>query len=178
MAKKSNISKFPIVQEFLRTVGGEFAVGLVKICERKGSRVTDEEVAKKMRLKVTEVRTVLNRLHYRGIACYQKTKNKKTGWYSYTWSIKTSRVIELLLEEQKESIEKLEQTQGFEKTYTYFGCKNRCVSVPFEVAAEYQFKCPECSQTMEAVNTEKRLKNINRQIGMVKKEMEEMQKIL
>ena len=178
MVKSNNISRFPIVQDFLSTTGGDYAVALVKIYEKKGTRVTDEEVSKKLKLKVTEVRTILNRLHYRGIAGYQKTKNKKTGWYSYTWDINSKRVIELLLDEQKEAIEKLEKDQGFEKTYTYFGCKKGCSNVPFEVAAEFQFKCPECNNTMETVDSEKRVKTMEKKINLIKKEMVEMQKIL
>ncbi len=176
MGKKIRISTFPIVQEFLKSVGGDFAIGLVRICEKTNSRVTDEQLAKKMRLKVTEVRTILNRLHYRGIACYQKTKNKRTGWYSYTWNINSRRIVELLVDEQRESIEKLEKAQDFEKTYTYFSCRKKCASIPFEVAAEFQFKCPECNGIMEAVDSEKRVKSICRQISDVKKQMEEMQK--
>ncbi len=174
----AKITKFPIVQEFLKNVGGEYAIGLVKICETKNEGATDEELAKKLRLKVTEVRTILNRLHYRGIAFYKKTKNTRTGWYNYAWGIKSHRVIELLLAEQKEVIEKLETSQSFEKTYSYFSCRKNCTAVPFEIAAEYQFKCPECNGTMEAVNSEERAKKLSKQISGLKKEMEEMQKII
>jgi transcription initiation factor TFIIE subunit alpha len=174
----AKITRFPVVQDFLKNVGGEYAFGLVKICETKNEGATDEEIAKKLKLKVTEVRTILNRLHYRGIAFYTKTKNTRTGWYNYAWGIKSSRVIELLLAEQREIIEKLETSQNFEKTYSYFSCRKNCTAVPFEIAAEYQFKCPECNCTMGAVNSEERAKKLSKQIVGLKKEMEEMQKII
>ncbi|MBN2067412.1 MAG: hypothetical protein JW744_03020 [Candidatus Diapherotrites archaeon] len=178
MNKKIIASGFPLAQNFLKKVAGDPSVQLVRICERKGKRTTDEELAKKMKMKVTEVRTILNRLHYRGIAHYQKTKNKKTGWYNYTWEIKSKRILELLLEEQKEAIEKLKTTQSFEKTYTYFTCKRNCTSVPFEVAAEFQFKCPECNSTMEATNSDQRVKKIEKQITGIEREIETMAKII
>jgi len=178
VSKRIKAVKFPLAQDFLKRVAGEQAVVLVKICENKGKRTTDEELAKKMGVKVTEIRTILNRLHYRGIAHYQKTKNKKTGWYNYTWEIRSKRILELLLEEQKEAIEKLKTAQDFEKTYTYFCCKKNCTSVPFEVAAEFQFKCPECNNAMEAVNSEQRVKKIEKQIMSIEKEMQQMQKIM
>lgn len=174
----AKITRFPIVQDFLKNVGGEYAIDLVKICETKNDGATDEELAKKLRLRVTEVRTILNRLHYRGIAFYKKTKNTRTGWYNYAWGIKSHRVIELLLAEQKEVIEKLETSQSFEKTYSYFSCRKNCTAVPFEIAAEYQFKCPECNGTMEAVNSEERAKKLSKQIIGLKKGVEEMQKII
>ena len=177
LAAKKYFARVPIVQDFLRNVGGEPAVGVASICERKGKRVTDEELAKKMRLKVTEIRTVLNRLHYRGIACYRKTKNKKSGWYNYTWEIKKRRVIELVLEEQKESIEKLEAKQDFGKNYSFFNCKNSCDLVPFEIAAEYQFKCPECGETMNAFDYTKTLQDINCQIEKLRKEVVKLKQL-
>src|SRR3989344_1215572 len=111
MAKQptKKIYEIQMAQEFLKSVGGEYALELVKICDNKKRPVTDEEIGKKLPLKVTEIRTVLNRLHYRGIACYQKTKNPKTGWYSYTWEVKSNRIAELILEGRAEEITKLER---------------------------------------------------------------------
>ncbi len=170
--------RLPLVQEFLQGTGGEAAVGVANFCEKKGKRVTDEEIAKKMKLKVTEIRTVLNRLHYRGIACYKKTKNKRNGWYNYTWEIKKQRIVELIIEEQKENITKLEAKQNFEKDYSFFSCKNNCDIVPFEIAAEYQFKCPECGNTMDSFDYSKKLEGINKQIDTMKKEIGQLEKII
>lgn len=167
MIKKRNIINIPMVQEFVRIMAGDDAVKVIRIYERKGKYVTDEELAKKMKLKVTEVRTILNRLHYRGVACYRKSKNRKTGWYSYTWGIKSQRIADLLLEETQEKMEKLETKQTIQSNYGLFSCNSECETVPFEVAAEYNFRCPECSSPMEVIDnnkmlreTEKRLKEL------------------
>jgi transcription initiation factor TFIIE subunit alpha len=176
MAKKS-IVNFMIVQDFLRKIGGEETISLVKLCENKRKSTTDEEIGKKIPLKITEIRTILNKLHFQGIACYQKTRNNKTGWYSYTWEIKPDRIAELILEQQEEEILKLEQKISFEQNYDFFGCKKGCDYFPFEIAAEYQFKCPECGKTMETIDNSKRTKNLKRKITILKKEICELQKI-
>ena len=162
----------------MRSVGGEAAVGVAIAYERKGRRVTDEELAKKMKMKVTEIRTVLNRLHYRGIASYKKTKNKRNGWYNYTWEIKKKRIVDLILEEQQETIEKLEAKQDFGRNYTFFSCKKNCGVVPFEIAAEYQFRCPDCGETMDSFDYTKRLQNINTEIDELHKEVSELKKVV
>ncbi len=177
MPTKKKFIKLPLVQEFLEGTGGEAAIGVAAFCEKKGKRVTDEEIAKKMKVKVTEIRTVLNRLHYKGIACYKKTKNKRNGWYNYTWEIKKKRIVELILEEQKENIKKLEEKQNFGKNYCFFSCKNTCNVTPFEIAAEYQFKCPECGETMNSFDYSKKLESINKQIDTMKKEVGQLEKI-
>ena len=177
MGCKKTIVCLPAVQDFLKTVGGEAAIGVTDFCEKKGRQVTDEEIAKRMKVKVTEIRTVLNRLHYRGIACYKKTKNKKSGWYNYTWEIKKKRVLELIVEQQQEMIEKLEAKQAFGEKYSFFSCKKSCEMIPFEIAAEYQFKCPECGETMDAFDYSKRLEDINQQIGLLRTEMGTLKKL-
>lgn len=164
MKKIRKIINIPQAQEFIKKIGGEDAAKVVRIYEKKGKVVTDEELAKKMRLKVTEVRTILNRLHYRGVACYQKSKNTKTGWYSYTWSIKSKRIAELVYGEMIEKMTKLEAKQAVQSNYGLFTCKGICEMIPFEVAAEYNFKCPDCGKPMGVVNNKKVIRETEREI--------------
>ncbi len=42
--------------------------------------------------------------------------------------------------------------------------------VPFEIATEYQFKCPECGGTMDYFDYSKKLKDTNQRIEILKKE--------
>ncbi|HLC92961.1 MAG TPA: hypothetical protein VJH23_04595 [archaeon] len=172
------IYELQIVQDFLKSVGGEYAIELMKICEHKKRPVTDEEIGKKLPLKVTEIRTVLNRLHYRGIACYQKTKNTKTGWYSYTWEIKNSRIAEILIETHTEDITKLEKGMEFEGTHEFFSAGKGMAEFPFEIAAEYNFKDPESGKPLVAVDNKRRLKDLGNKIENLKLEMEELRKML
>jgi len=162
--KKKSIADFEIAKEFLEQSAGKDSVDLVKVCQKKRGRVTDEEISKELKLKITEIRTILNRLHYKGIACYKKTKNPNTGWYSYTWEIKTKRIAELIMEQQAELIEKLEKKLQYEKNYVFFSCSTGCEQIPFEIASECQFRCPNCGKTMEIVDSKKRLNEIKKQI--------------
>ncbi|MBU1120922.1 MAG: hypothetical protein ABIE23_04260 [archaeon] len=174
--KANKLLDFNETKEFIETVGGKEAVRLVKICSKKKRGVSDEEIAGDIKLKITEVRAILNRLHYRGIACYQKTKNNTTGWFSYTWEIKLKRVAELLLERQAEEITRLEQKLDFEKNYEFFACKESCEMVPFEVAAEYQFKCPKCGSVMENTDNKGRMRGIRKNIKLLNLGVKEINK--
>lgn len=170
------IFQFTLTGDFLKKVGGEYASELVKICENRGKPVTDEEIGKKLPLKITEIRTVLNRLHFRGIATYQKARNSKTGWYSYTWEINPGRIAELILEEQVQEIVRLERQTEFEQSYEIFNCRKKCNGVPFEVAAEYKFKCPECGETMNPVDSKKRARDLKKRIDTLKGEVTDLRK--
>jgi len=172
-----SITDLNLVKDFLDTVGGEDAITLVKICERKRKDFTDEIVSKQMNMKVTEIRAILNRLHYRGIACYQKSRNQKTGWYNYTWAIKKSRIAELINEQQKENLAKLEEKRNLEADYNLFDCNNCNERLPFEVAAEYSFICPTCGGVMDSANNPDKTRQINTKIKKIEKELEILSKI-
>lgn len=173
---KKEILDLNITKDFLTIVGGKLAPDIVKVCLSKNKEVTDEEIGKKVPLKITEIRTVLNQLHYRGIACYNKTKGKRSGWYNYTWSIKTKRIAELLLEQKIEEIEKLQLKEQEGNTYETFACSSKCPPLVFEIAAEYKFKCPECGKQMNLLDgkkivreTKKRIESLKREINFLKK---------
>ncbi len=176
MTSPKKIINFESAQKLVARIAGEDAIRVIRIYEKKKSNVTDEELAKKMRLKVTEVRTILNRLHYRGVASYQKSKNNKTGWYSYTWALKSKRIAELLLEEMGESLEKLESKQQIQSNYGLFSCRGRCETIPFEVAAEYEFRCPECGKVMNAMDSKRVLRKTEQALRCLREEMSAVRK--
>lgn len=180
MAKTANILSFKLAQEFLANTGGPEAVEVVRICLKKNGKCLDEDIEKEMqsKLKITEIRSILNRLHYRGIACYNKTKNKNSGWYTYTWEIKERRIVELILEQQSESLQKLETRARFDNSHEFFACKKICEETPFEIAAQYEFRCPECGEMMQPIDSKQKTKEINDQITLLKTELGAMQKIM
>ena len=161
----------------MKGVAGDYAVGLIKVYEKKRKSLSDEEIARALKLKVTEVRTILNRLHYRGISFYHKSKNRKTGWYSYTWDIKIKRLAELLLEVQEERLEKLQNRKVMEGTFVYFSCKKSCDNILFEIAAEYQFRCPDCGENMVAIDIKKQAKETEKQLTTLRDEIVALREI-
>lgn len=156
----------PLVKNFIVTQAGEKAYKIVKSL---GKGKTDEEISKKTKLKVNDIRAELNKLHYMGIIFYSKVKAKKSNWYTYTWFIKKDRISELLKERYSEELEKLNNKLSFEQNYTFFKCANGCEKLPFEIAFEYDFKCPECSSPMDSVSSNSETKKIKRRINQIKK---------
>jgi len=176
MPSKS-LTDLVLVKELLDTVGGVEAIVLVKLCEKKRKMTTDEELSKKMNKKVTEVRAILNKLHFRGIACYQKARNQKTGWYNYTWEIKKDRIAEIIGEQQKENLEKLGKKAHLEADYSLFDCAKCNHGEVFEVAAEYNFLCPLCGGNMTSANDPNRQKEITGKIKRIELELELLRKM-
>lgn len=172
-----SITNLTLVKDFLETVGGPEAIKLTKLCEHKRKKVTDEELSKKMNMKVTEVRTILNRLHYRGIACYEKSRNPKTGWYNYTWEIRKDKIAAMIIEQQEEVLDKLTQKRDLEADYDLFDCSVCDERAPFELAVEHNFSCPVCGGIMNSANDPNRIKEIDKRIKQIEKELTHLGKI-
>lgn len=174
MGNKKNFLNYELVQDFLKRNGGEKASDVVKLCvEKKYSN--DEKIGNTLKTKVTEIRTILNRLHYCGVAQYSKTRNKQTGWYSYSWKINEKKILQLLIGEIEENMGKLEKQTENVQERTLFMCKNKCSELVFEIAMQYNFQCPECGQVMNAVDEKKRIKEINKQLTELEKTMKEFE---
>ncbi|MBI4214549.1 hypothetical protein HY546_01005 [archaeon] len=156
----------PLVREFVQKSAGDNALRIIR-CLDKG--LTDDQIAKRTRLEVNEIRAVLNRLHYLGVIIYSKEKSSKSNWYTYTWFLNDARIKELLHGQLREEHEKLREKLSMEEAYVFFKCLNGCEKIPFELAFEYDFKCPGCGNSMAQQNNSHERKSIERRIGELEK---------
>ena len=116
--------------------------GHVAVLDKLEDPKYDEDVASELDLKATIVRTLLNDLHENGLVEYQRTKNKKTGWYTYLWVRRDDKVSEYGQKYLNSRLKRL-STQLDDETQTVtFQCA--CMRVPYEAAIESNFNCPVC----------------------------------
>jgi len=108
----------------------------------------DEKLADLVEQKVTIVRSTLNKLSFRGIVKYEKEKDQKSGWYNFYWSIDLKKLATLISQEHLEKKARLGDKLKQLNEYDHFTCKNFCSEFPFEIAAEYNFVCPNCNQNL------------------------------
>lgn len=174
MKSRKKFLEYSLVSELLEKKAGACASDVALLCVNK-KQSNDEKIADSLKKKVTEIRTTLNRLHYHGLAEYTKTRNKKTGWYSYSWKINEKKIIELVISEAKEEMEKLQKQSRQTTEYSLFNCKNKCGEMSFEIAMQYNFQCPECGNKMDSINEAKRMNDLNtkrEKLGDILKELE------
>ena len=156
----------PLVKDFIVNSAGENAYKVMRALNKQG--LTDEGISKITKFDVNTIRAALNRLHYLGIIIYTKEKARESNWYTYTWFVKKERVLELLRNRYIEEQEELEKQLKYEDDYIFFECKNKCEKLPFELAFEYDFKCPECGQIMLEINNAKEKTKIRKRLKQIK----------
>ena len=154
---KNAILHNSLINQFLTTVAGE---GSTKIVGELVEPMQDEEIAKKCKLKVTVVRSVLNKLHAEGITEYAREKDMKTGWFSYMWRLRFDNMVNALKKRKSGEISTISNQLGEESGYIYYTCKKGCLKLPFDAAMEHMFRCPTCNGLLYSANNKRKLKTI------------------
>jgi transcription initiation factor TFIIE subunit alpha len=159
----------PILKEILLRVSGthgyEVANALID------QELTDEELAKKTGIRLNLVRRILYDLYENRIVNYRRVRDENTGWYIYYWHLEPERAISLYHTNQKLFLKKLEERLEHEKNTMFFSCKNSCPKVPFDEAAENDFKCPKCGKKLEYFDNSEIIAALERQIEALKQNL-------
>jgi transcription factor E len=134
------------VRQMLVDSGGESALDIMRAFTKE---LSDDDLAKKLKLKISDVRATLNRLHNLGIVQYNRYKDAETGWFSYFWSLN--------LEKTKSWVEEQilkEAAPGDISSSEYYFCPKCGAESMYEFAAasDNSFRCPLCNKALEFVD--------------------------
>jgi transcription initiation factor TFIIE subunit alpha len=143
----------------------------VAIIEKLSEPKYDEDVAGELKLKATVVRTLLNDLHFNNLVGYERSKNKKTGWYTYLWNRRDDKIREYIRGYLMKRLDELNKQLDAEKEGLTFNCA--CKRVPFETALELGFKCPECNEKIVEYDNEEIVDRIVNEISKVNSLLEQ-----
>jgi len=137
-----------MVQELIQEVteDNEHSLTIIK-CLLEG-KITDEEISEEIEVRLNIVGRLLYKLYDAGLASYKRSKDPETQWYTYSWTFEKDSVIETISKNYEEKAEEIEESLAYEEDNMFFVCTNGC-RFKFEEAAEYNFICPECDETLE-----------------------------
>jgi len=145
----SKILSNKFVQDYLSMRLGENSVRIIKAAN---TEMTDEALATKCKLKVSEIRSLLNKLHNLRLADYTRTKDKDTGWYSYIWKVNLDGIYAVLEGAMHDEMKSLETKLDESTTIFSFYCP-KCSKenkIDFNTATQIEFKCPNCRRQLKA----------------------------
>jgi len=153
-----------LFNEYVKNVGGRKGRGIV---DAIGDGATDEHIEKKTNYKMTEIRSLLNRLQNAGVVEYSRVKNMQNGWFTYTWRVnKTRATANYMVQLRRRHGELLRQREMLDGTQAY-RCRRGCAKVSFEEAMETSFRCPKCEGKMRSVNASLERRELEKQIGAI-----------
>ncbi len=138
------------VRQNLIGIGGENALAMVRSFQGNNS---DEDLAKKLKIKISDVRATLNKLHNEGLVNYIREKASETGWYSYSWSLNHDRI------EKWAGIQAARIGLNSDSDYYFCPACGTSSITNFESAAGVDFRCDRCNRLLEFID-EKRLNDL------------------
>jgi transcription initiation factor TFIIE subunit alpha len=143
----------------------------ITIIERLSKPKQDEELAEELNLKATIIRTLLNDLHAKSLVEYDRTKNKRTGWYTYIWKVREDKLKEYVQSYLENKLDQLSSGIDQETGMVIFNCS--CSRVPFDVAFENNFFCSKCNKKFEEFNNKKMVTHLKTEIARINSLLEE-----
>jgi len=129
-----------------RLIGDEGIALLAAFPE--GKEYSDEELADMTQINLNTVRHTLYTLYERRLAEYRRIKNNETGWLTYLWHLLPHNINTAIENELEVVLEKLKKREKYEATNDFYTCKECGVTLTFNQALDYEFKCPNCDAQM------------------------------
>jgi transcription initiation factor TFIIE subunit alpha len=159
---------------YVQEISGRKGVKIINSLYENGDGATDEKIENKTKIKMAEIRSLLNVLHKYGLVEYHREKNLNSGWFTYTWRCDADRALQNFIVAKKREYEELaRKTSETEKTM-FYKCRKGCSVMPFETAMEKQFRCPKCDSKMNFYDNKRNLKAIETRVKTVKKILENL----
>lgn len=136
----------PNVRQLLIDAGGEHTLEIVKAFSKE---LSDDDLAKKLKIKISDVRATLNKLHNIGVVQYNRYKDSETGWFSYFWSLNMEKTRTWVDEQLR-----MESAPSDISSSEYYFCPKCGTESVYEFAAasDYSFRCPLCNRALEFVD--------------------------
>jgi transcription factor E len=153
-----------LIQDLLKEIAGADTIPLVNYINRK-INVSEFKIAEKLEINVNQVRNILYRLGQYNLVSSIRKKDKKKGWYIYYWTFHENHALSLVESFKRKKIERLKRVFDEESKLIHFICPDDHMSMPFDEAMEYEFKCRECGKLLREEDKKKKLDSIRRKIN-------------
>ncbi len=168
-AKVKKPPEDPVLRGIIVGIAGERGYGIAKEFMKK--EITDEVVAKRLDIHVNRVRKVLYALYENRVAGYRRARDAQSGWYIYYWQIEPERALEYFNNNKRLLLQKLKKRLEAERGTIFFGCGNGDQKLPFDLAAESDFRCPRCGGRLEPYDNSGMVAALERKIESLRQHL-------
>jgi transcription initiation factor TFIIE subunit alpha len=158
------------VKQFFEETLGDDGIRIIKTLI--GREATDEEISEELEIKLNVARKILYKLYDYRLASYLRTKDKDIGWYIYTWKLNLPRVRDVIVDRKKKVLEDLSNKLEYETNTVFFACTNDRFRIPYDIASERSFRCPQCEGALEFTNNQVVVERLESEIQKLQDEIE------
>jgi len=136
-------------------------------------------IAKKMDFTINQTRNILYKIADYGLVSSTRKKDKKKGWYTYSWKIEILKSLLFLRGSLVKKIEQINNQINSRETKQFYVCERCNIEVHEENAMLYNFTCNECGDIFVLKDNKKFLRDLrgglsrlNKELGLINEEIE------
>jgi transcription factor E len=163
------LNKF--LKEIVVSLAGKQSEGIIDLFEGK-KYVNEFIIAKKLNLTINQTRNILYKISDYGLVSFIRKKDKKKGWYTYFWKIEIMKSLEFLRENLLKKMEQIQHQITSRKTKEFYVCEKCNIEFNEETALVHDFMCNECGEIMSRKDNTPALKEYNKELDKLRKEIE------
>lgn len=161
--------------DLILKIGGEEALKIFEFLVNICKEIDEFTLTDKVNMQINFVRSMLYKLYEKKLVSFSRERDKKKGWFIYSWQAHPERLKYLLLQAKEDEIASLEKR--LHASQDTFFCPKCDTSVDYVKAMELMFLCETCGHKLEGVSSAEVKDKINKHIENIKKEIEEIKKI-
>jgi transcription factor E len=162
-----------ILKEMIIIAVGKSAEPIADLLETN-KHVNEFNIAKKLGITINQTRNILYKVSNYGLVSSVRKKDKKKGWYTYSWKFEILKCLEfmesLLLDEKVKLDLELEER----KKTLYYVCNLCNIEVNEEQALLMNFTCNECGDIFSTKDNSKLIKELKKSLSKIELKITEI----
>ncbi len=158
------------LKEVIVIVVGKQAEEIADLLNNK-KHVNEFIIAKKLDLTINQTRNILYKISDHGLVSFIRKKDKKKGWYTYFWKIEVLKSLEFLKSIFVKRIDQINHQIKSREAKIFYSCERCNIEFNEENALLHNFTCDECGGIFTVKDNTKVLKEFNRNLDKLKKEL-------
>ncbi|MFC7072850.1 transcription factor E [Halovenus rubra] len=159
----------PVIQKYLHELVGP--KGMPVAAAPPDGEVTDEELAEELGLELNDVRRALFILYENDLASYRRLRDEDSGWLTYLWTFEYGKIPEKLEMEMQRLLAALEARYEYEGENEFYLCEQCGIRFEFDEAMEFGFECPECGDSVDAMENTRLVESMETRIDELRDEL-------
>lgn len=152
-----------LAKEAFAEIAGKVAEPLVDILDEK-KYMNEFLIAKKLDLPINQTRNVLYKISEHGMVSSTRKKDKKKGWFTYSWKIESLKSLDFLKSLINKKISQIQNQIKNRESREFYVCDNCHIEFNEENALLHDFMCPECGSVLTLKDNTKLIKEMKKNL--------------
>jgi len=154
-----------LLKEIFGEVGGKIAEPLVDILDAK-KYLNEFLVAKKLDLPINQTRNILYKISEHGLVSSTRKKDKKKGWFTYSWKIEELKSLDFLKSVLNRKLNQIHNQIKNREAREFYVCERCHIEFNEENALLHDFMCPECGSVLTLKDNTKLIKELKKNLDV------------